>query len=144
MAVLMFLPRFHRPILDGTKRQTIRGVRKRPIVVGERLSLRAWSGQPYRSPQVILAERRLAAVHHVRIVVDGLITTPLIALDGVWLYQDERELFAKADGFASTEDMCGFWRSVHGDDEFEGHVYQWVRDMTLGKEGENGGPADAG
>jgi hypothetical protein len=51
MKVLMFQPRFAPLVEAGTKTQTIRPVRRRPIVVGDELSLRAWTGLPYRSPQ---------------------------------------------------------------------------------------------
>lgn len=48
MIVLMFKDRFGELIRSGQKTSTIRAL-KRPIKPGEILSLREWSGKPYRS-----------------------------------------------------------------------------------------------
>lgn len=47
--VIMFQPWLARKVEDGSKLTTIRGNRKRPIKVGDTLSLREWTGKPYRS-----------------------------------------------------------------------------------------------
>lgn len=54
MNVILFQPRFEPLILAGTKTTTIRPTRRdgRPRArSGEQVSLRVWSGLPYRSPQ---------------------------------------------------------------------------------------------
>ena len=83
---LLFMERFHAAILDGRKRQTIRRIRKRPIMPGDTLSLRGWEGLPYRSQQTVLD---LATCHSVasieidydiagrfRVVVGGKVLSP--------------------------------------------------------------------
>ncbi len=49
--VVMFKPEFEAPTVVGTKRHTIRPPRKRQIPTGATLSLRVWTGLPYRTPQ---------------------------------------------------------------------------------------------
>lgn len=96
MAVLMFQPAFHEAVTTGAKRQTIRPPRKRPIRPGERLSLRAWTGTPYRSPQRVLREARCQGVE--RVVID-------------FCFDDDAE--ALRDGFESAEDMRDWFIDHH-------------------------------
>lgn len=55
MRVLMFKEQFAEAVKSGTKLQTIRPPRKRPINVNDVLSLRKWTGRPYASKQQCLA-----------------------------------------------------------------------------------------
>lgn len=56
MTVLLFEPRFWESVATGHKVHSIRPKRKRPINVGDALSLRGWEGKPYRSKQRVLCE----------------------------------------------------------------------------------------
>lgn len=112
--VLLFEPRFWRPILDGSVRQTIRQPRKRPIRPEDLLSLRGWEGKAYRSPQHSLGNVTCEAVLPISIrVVEG---QPLISLGvgGKYLAGEKLESFCRDDGFDSAAALAAFWREVHG------------------------------
>lgn len=113
MIVLTFQPRFAPLVKSGAKRQTIRLPRKRPIRVGDRLSLREWTGRPYMSPQ--------------RILVDDVPCTRISQIHiGVGEHRDEvmlggqaldvilREKIAVSDGFDSWLAMRGWFSEQHG------------------------------
>lgn len=60
MNVFTFKNRFEAPTLAGIKIHTVRGHRKdgKPrAVVGERISLRVWTGRPYGSKQKLLGDQ---------------------------------------------------------------------------------------
>ena len=127
--VILFMPRFHAAILSGAKRQTIRRPRKRPIQPGEPLSLRAWEGKPYRSPQRPLLDVVCSAVLPIAIQGGDALA---IRLGSKWLSSRSVKDFARADGFADAADMAAFWRDVHelerdvfGPRTFEGEVIYW-------------------
>ena len=97
MPVLMFQPQFHQAVERGQKRQTIRPPRKRPVKVGDTLSLRTWSGAPYRSPQRELLRATCTAVDRITIDAD---------------FADDAE--AMRDGFADAAEMRSWFARVHG------------------------------
>ena len=97
MVVILFQPQFHAAIRSGTKHQTIRLPRKRPIRPGDELSLRAWSGKPYRSKQQELATSVCAKAEHVTID---------------FYFDDDAE--ARHDGFADAEEMREWFMDNHG------------------------------
>lgn len=117
--VIMFSPRFASPVLAGTKRQTIRPPRKRPIKVGDILSLREWTGAPYRSPQRTL--REATAIHVEDILIDpcGILLGDIPVSNCI--------TFAKADGFFGWGDMMEWFRPDDGW-PFRGICIQW--DLT--------------
>lgn len=97
MAILLFQPKFHRAVEAGEKCQTIRPLRKRPILRGDQLSLRAWTGKPYRSKQ---RELRTAICQHIKhIIIDEN-------------FADDEE--ARRDGFCNAEEMRIWFQRVHG------------------------------
>lgn len=49
----------------------------------------------------------------------------LLQVGGVWLLGDERDVFARSDGFADFGEMVGFWLKEHGPILFEGVCIQW-------------------
>jgi hypothetical protein len=122
MRVILFMPRFEAPILAGTKRQTIRRERKRPISPGDELSLRRWAGMPYRSPQIILGRAECVAVKEVDIWSDGNFL--LVNVGGFELSQRKVEAFARDDGFEDAADMHQHWAN-HNGFPFRGVVIQW-------------------
>lgn len=97
MPTLMFQPQFHSAVATGEKLQTIRPPRKRPIRQGDVLSLRAWTGSPYRSPQ---RELRKSVVQSVQRIIVGED------------FADDDE--ARRDGFADAVEMRNWFRRVHG------------------------------
>lgn len=119
--VRLFKPRFAALVEAGEKWQTVRPTPKRMPRAGDTISLRCWTGAPYRSKQRVLRE---AVIHEVRDI--------LISDEGVCMY-DQRDGagwapgehgFAKADGFASWPEMLEWFRETHGL-PFEGIVLFW-------------------
>jgi len=108
MPTLIFSTRFHAAVESGEKRQTIRPTRKRPIRIGDPLSLRAWTGAPYRSPQ-----RELRS----SICID---VTPFIITED---FTDNEE--AIRDGFEDAVEMKAWFRNVHGL-PFTGDRIRWA------------------
>jgi hypothetical protein len=116
MIVKMFKSRFAPLVEDYKKRQTIRPVPKRMPKVGEEISLREWTGNPYRSPQRILRESRITHVSNCEI------TKACVRVNGCRVPSDH---FAQADGFTSFSDMCLWFEETHGL-PFEGILIEWI------------------
>ena len=119
MPSIMFLKRFAPPILAGTKRQTIRPPRKRPIKVGDSLSLRIWSGEAYRSRQETLFDTTCSAVFDIAIRSKGYrlgkgLPLPIMPLDD----------FARADGFEDWALFLAHFDGFYGL-PFYGVLYLW-------------------
>lgn len=95
-------------ILDGTKLHTIRKNEKKHFVARDLVSLRHWTGRPYRSKQQEFATERIVSIEPVRIVygsdgisafVDGhrIDAADLVVNDGLnapdfisWFFPDGR------------------------------------------------------
>ena len=108
MPVLMFQEQFAEKVLNGTKRRTIRPRRKRPIKIGDQLSLRKWSGKPYGSPQIILREAVCLGSS------DVLIERNSVLLGGLQLLQGTVcDRFAQADGFKDFDEMIEWFTRTH-------------------------------
>lgn len=118
MTVIMFQHRFAPLVVAGTKSQTIRPERRRPIRRGDELSLRRWADKAYRSPQVEL--RRTVCVS-VEPVIVAMLT---VSVGGRLLTDAEREAFARADGFDSGMEMGEWFENEHGL-PFSGVVIRW-------------------
>lgn len=106
--VRLFKPQFAGLVLSGEKCQTVRPVPKRMPKPGDRISLRCWTGRPYRSKQRILGDAEISHVEFVeigrdRIVIAGRKLTP----NGEWA-------FARADGFNTPQDMLEWFNGTHG------------------------------
>jgi hypothetical protein len=129
VTVLTFQPRFVPKVEAKTKLQTIRGVRKRPIKVGDMLSLRTWTGRPYNSPQrILLPDVPCTRTCRVMINFDRII------------YRDETEIAvierascgghsdlneeARKDGFESWIDLISWFDGNHAL-PFEGVLIGW-------------------
>lgn len=120
MVAYSFQKQFAVPILEGTKRQTIRAIGKRKhawpgdelqLYVGMRTKHCKLIGRATCKSRTFirlnLAERR------VQIGLVGKIN-PLT------------ELFARSDGFAGSDDMVAFWAKHHpGVSIFDGLLIQW-------------------
>lgn len=125
--VRLFKPQFTGLVLSGEKCQTVRPVPKRMPKPGDRISLRCWTGKPYRSKQRVLRESEISQVEFVeigrdRIVIAGRKLTPA----GEWA-------FARADGFNTPQDLIEWVNVTHGL-PFIGVVICWQNAVISGGE----------
>jgi len=106
----MFKPQFSALVESGEKRQTVRPVPKRMPKPGDTISLRAWTGAPYRSKQRVLSEAVISGVHRVTITQDGVVCHGISGAE----YAPGNDGFAKADGFESWDQMREWFLEQHG------------------------------
>lgn len=120
MPAILFQKRFVAPLLAGTKRQTIRPHRKRPIRIGDRLSLRHWGDTAYRSPQVEILAVEVIGVLPIEVYPSG------IRVGGGELQSQKEELdaFARNDGFPSWAEMLCYF-------QFGGYGLPFEGDLIL-------------
>jgi hypothetical protein len=116
--VRMFKPQFAPLVISGQKCQTIRPTPKRIPKRGDKISLRMWTGKPYRSKQRVLRDAVVDWVQPARIF------PSVIELDGQPLSEHQMWAFAKADGFNTPQDMIEWFAFTHGL-PFEGIVIYW-------------------
>lgn len=107
MIVRMFKPKFAPKVESGEKKQTVRPRPKRMPKIGQDISLREWTGKPYRSKQRELARSTVTAVASITIHENA------IEIDGTLQTFKEDEAFAKADGFGSAREFFQWFRSNH-------------------------------
>lgn len=121
MVAYSFKKRFAEPILDGTKRQTIRADRKRHARPGERLQL--YTGMRTKHCKLI-ARTTCLGIDHVML---NFADYGVVRINGIVLFSDAAmQKFARLDGFASWADMRAFWHENHpGIDEFHGVIIRW-------------------
>lgn len=117
--VLLFEPRFWRPIATGEKVHSIRRTRKRPINPGDELSLRGWEGKPYRSRQRTLTDETCLAVRECWIDAQGIVID-----QHRFSEPDELDAFAVSDGFDNWEQMRTY-RDFFYNLPFSGDFIQW-------------------
>lgn len=117
---LMFQPQFEPMIVSGRKVHTIRPKRKVPLRPGQPLSLRVWTGKPYRSPQREFLSAKVWRVGVIGISVDG------IALNGSLLAYDQAYQIAYHDGFESVKELRRWFMDNH-ELPFEGEIIYWKR-----------------
>ena len=98
-----FQAQFHQPVRDGTKISTIRG--SVWCKVGERVGLRHWQGEPYKSHQGTLATAVVDQVASVYLCDEGP------EVDGQIVHADD---LAKQEGFASWAEMHAWFDKAHG------------------------------
>lgn len=136
MAILSFKKRFAGKVRNGRKRQTIRAIRKYPIVPGETLYLYTALRTKWTEK---LREVKCKSVQAITIYINsGLIDVFETAFDHTTrtTYTTIENLngFAKADGFKDWEDMKAFWIAEHGVKKgkrkailqpFEGILIKW-------------------
>jgi hypothetical protein len=120
----MFKPQFAPLVESGAKRQTVRPTPKRMPRPGDRISLRCWSGAPYRSKQRVLREAEISEVHHALIDANGV---NLYERDAAWA--PDADSFARADGFADWPAMRAWFEETHGL-PFRGVVLYWQNNLV--------------
>jgi hypothetical protein len=113
--VRMFKPQFAPLVESGVKCQTVRPTPVRMPKPGDAISLRAWTGLPYRSKQRVLREATVCRVAYVDI------TEVCVAVNST---PEPCEEFARADGFKDFSAMVEWFRAAHGL-PFEGILIQW-------------------
>ena len=113
--VRMFKPQFAPLVESGTKLQTVRPTPKRMPKAGDHISLRMWTGAPYRSKQRVLRESVITEVSRVDITETGI---------AVNSYAEPCDNFAVADGFRDFFELRDWFKSTHGL-PFEGVVIKW-------------------
>ena len=119
MRVLMFKERFAPIVKSGSKRQTIRCAAR--CKVGDTLSLRCWTGLPYRSKQEILREETCSDVVPVVISRAGIqFNFPSCGLADA----QPSDAMANADGFVDWEDMVTWFEKTHKL-PFHGDLIRW-------------------
>lgn len=122
MRVYLFMDRFAEKVRDRSKRQTIRAgfPRCKP---GDALSLRRWTGKPYRSKQEVICEGvcRKVTTFSAHVVSNCGWT---VWVDCEHVYGDALDNLAALDGFDNAEDMKAWFLDVHGCD-FNGYIVQW-------------------
>lgn len=120
MNVFTFKNRFEAPALAGIKIHTLRGHRKdgKPRAkVGERISLRVWTGRPYASKQREFAQATVLHVIPVCVSRTGIRRPDLDCTL-------KPSLVARRDGFANWGEMKAFFQAEHGL-PFEGVLVGW-------------------
>ena len=113
--VRMFKPQFAPLVESGVKRQTVRPYPKRMPKAGDQISLREWTGKPYRSKQRVLREAVITEVSSVDITETGI---------AVNSYAEPCDDFAVADGFRDFFELRDWFKATHGL-PFEGVVIKW-------------------
>ena len=120
MNVFLFEPQFEPLILAGSKDLTIRAPRKdgRPRAeMGDRISLRVWTGNPYRSKQREFAQATTKFVIPVCVGRLEIYRTDLLA-------EFDRRRIARADGFPHWLAMKRWFKRKHGL-PFKGVLIHW-------------------
>ncbi len=121
MRVILFKERFRDPILSGVKTSTIR--KKARCRAGDTLSLRCWTGKPYRSKQMTFATRICTGVMPV-VIGEGH-----MVMNGIPVNKAMREALAVTDGFERFRDMEDFFKETHGL-PFTGEMIQWGKEVV--------------
>lgn len=103
--VRMFKPQFAPLVESGKKCQTVRPWPKRLPKVGDRISLRAWIGKPYRSKQRVLREATIKTVASCEITQTSIRVGP---------FDEQLGAFAVADGFSGWDEMRQWFEQQHG------------------------------
>ena len=120
-----FKQRFVPRILDGTKIGTIRAPRAgrcRHARPGDALQLKAGS----RFRPVVFADTFCTRVSSIGLYDMGRETAHIVAPDlDYFPCGSDLDGFAVGDGFADWDDLCRFWKDVHGVSEFVGTWILW-------------------
>lgn len=115
MVAINFQKRFAHDVASGKKTQTCRPTPDR-FHVGDQLQL--YTGQRSTGARKLL-DAVCTSVTPIRF--DG----GTLQVDGQLYTADEREAFAKADGFASWQSMIDFFRQTYGTPAFLGYLIKW-------------------
>lgn len=110
MRVILFQDRFVELIRNGAKPHTIRkSARCKP---GDRLSLRRWTGKPYRSKQEIILEAVCVSIRPISM--GHGIDAKGISIDSEECHAGRRQILAKQDGFKNDREMLMWFAGMQG------------------------------
>jgi hypothetical protein len=116
MALINFQKQFANDVEIGVKRQTIRAIRKRPIVPGETLYL--YTGLRTKNCRK-LRQNECISVNSIEIT-----TMDIIISGDSFFYYDYLNQFAVADGFTDFRSMVEWFSKTHGL-PFNGWLIKW-------------------
>lgn len=125
--VRMFSPRFAPLVESGAKLQTIRPTPKRMPQPGDTISLRCWTGKPYRSKQRVLREAVIAEVAEIELISNDVRWIINAEFEFGWDgpgHDDMMDHFARDDGFKHWPDMRDWFQQQHGL-PFSGILIRW-------------------
>jgi len=133
MVAYSFPKQFADAITGGTKRQTVRGYRRRNPRPGERLQL--YTGLCRRTCRKLIEKDPICQrVDEIEIEISSAISAKIasIVINGIPLSKKEIEDFARADGFkngplgwTAVHAMGSFFKKNHGFGTFNGVVIHW-------------------
>jgi hypothetical protein len=112
----MFSAEFADLVERGEKCQTIRPTPKRVPQPGDIISLRCWTGKPYRSKQRVLKEGVVTKTIPVQVNESGVL------MCGLELHYPDA--FARADGFEDMPALVEWFRATYGL-PFSGVMISW-------------------
>lgn len=130
MNVFVFQNRFEADIVAGRKSHTIRGHRrdgKPRAKMGETISLRVWTGKPYRSKQREIARGVVDKIESIAVHSNGISLgdgTLRVWFMGEWNHIEMLNGFARRDGFGSWSEMRDWFKATHGL-PFSGSLVGW-------------------
>lgn len=123
MVAYSFQKRFAPQIVAGTKRQTIRGHRKRHARQGEALQL--YQGMRTKYCKKIISDPICTSVENIALMVpSGLVGVCQVSTPTG--FTEISDAFAVCDGFEDAKDFTSFWQKSHGDGPFEGVTVMWL------------------
>jgi hypothetical protein len=131
--VKMVSPQFCTAVETDAKRQTVRPLPKGQWpMAGDLISLRAWTGKPYRSKQRVLREGTITKVEGCNVHADG-VELGAGTMRVFWMGEKGKRAmclysFARHDGFADWPEMKAWFLATHKTLPFEGVVIQWRPD----------------
>jgi len=120
MVAYSFQGRFVAPIQANTKRQTIRGQRRRHVRPGEIIQLFYGLRTKYCTR---IGDAMCTSIAPVMLHLDH---AKILAGDRQYTGNADLDEFARSDGFRDWPDMLAFWREHHpGVEIFNGFLIQW-------------------
>ncbi len=127
MPQLNFSAQFAQAVADGSKRQTIRAMRKNPIKLDDTLHL--YTGLRTKQARRLLPPQQCTAALLIGIRYKALKNSNYQSLEVSLqhkgkLRRDEIEEVAKADGFDSVEAFAA-WFLPKGRENFKGQLLKW-------------------
>jgi hypothetical protein len=106
-------------VRSGAKRTTIRPAPRRLPRVGQEISLRRWTGLPYRSKQEVLRESVIVSVDQIAIGADW------ITINGIALEPIATNTLAVEDGFQNFGALTQWFLRTHKQLPFVGILIRW-------------------
>lgn len=124
MGLYNFQKRFVVPILNHTKRHTIRATRRHPDKVGNIAHL--YTGLRVKNAARLLGRFPIVKIEDIEITakcdLDCCTLKTHVTIAGFHLDEGESEKLARLDGFESFKEMAAFWK---GRLPFKGQIIHW-------------------